>query len=138
LLLAILLFPVSVGLLLAWRLEGKRSFGVYGVGALALCVLFVALGFGASPSDSEPWEPRRFGLNESRVEGECLARVPAHLLSPSSMQFLGNPVGARAVWDPAENEWRWIMDVSAVNAFNVRMEQRFQCIVRPGPTYIIR
>ena len=102
------------------------------MGAGAVLVALLA----GVPADGEV-QARSLGLSHAQVERECLARVEQDLVSPSSMEFLGNPVGAEAFWDGAESEWRWIMDVSAVNAFNVRMRARYQCIVRAGPTYTV-
>lgn len=88
--------------------------------------------------DTVAGPPARHGLSSNRVERECLDRVANQLVSPGSMRFLGNPVNADPYWDSAENEWRWIVDVSGVNAFNVRVRGRFQCIVRAGPTWTVR
>ena len=115
-------------------------------------VIAVVIGFAAAiilalqtPTDSmagvpttAPRPPSRHGLSARRVENDCLARVATQLVSPSSMRVIGNPVGADPVWDSAEGEWRWIVDVTGVNAYNVRIRGRFQCVVRPGPTWTVR
>lgn len=90
------------------------------------------------PPGYEPGPPAQHGVSSRRVEDECIARIPGHLLAPQSMRFLGNPVDATPYWDADENEWRWIMDVTAENGFGVRVRERFQCVVTAGPRYVVR
>lgn len=133
---------VSAGVLV-WALGTARP----GMRNGAAVALVIGLGLSAMEATAPPASrdttaaarpASRHGLSSGRVERECLDRVANQLVSPGSMRVLGNPVGADAVWDSTEDEWRWIVDVSGVNAFDVRIRGRFQCIVNAGPTWTVR
>jgi hypothetical protein len=127
----------AVGVLVWAVRRGRRGMRN---GAIVAIVAGLALAqFEANlAEDYEPGPPSRHGLSANRVENECLDRVANQLVSPGSMRVIGNPVGVDPVWDPTEDEWRWIVDVTGVNAFNVRIRGRFQCIVRAGPSWLVR
>lgn len=131
----VLVMIVAAGVLL-WALgNGRKGARNGAMIAFAVGVLFTVMEASAPVSSTSA---ARHGLSAGRMESQCLDRVASQLASPGSMRVLGNPVGADPVWDSAESEWRWIVDVTAVNAFNARVRGRFQCVVRAGPSWTVR